>query len=446
MWKLFKKKKPVYFDLDSYDCSSFAREVTEEELYLINGGGTMSSADQAAMAEAGKNGDAQKQAEIRAKYETKDSTSTSTSTGSNGLVKPAPATVSTTPTQVDTPAQSTALDHGQQAEMAKQDAERKTGGAGSGGSYGSNSSSAYSGGGYSGQGGSASGSGSSSKGSSGSKSYTSALTHEQQYEMGIKGAEERKSADRVSGSTCGAKEDPSGAIKGHEAALTHKQQHEMAMKYSQKNGNNKNGIEYGVQAGYVADLDGAFGMGHAGWFAQRDGKYAFFEVIGISDKDNGNGISEKIQSGTKTKDKWGNDVTVLSNSPLSFPTAGSAGSSNLATNAGCLLRFFDSKDEMKKMLNEIGFDEMVVFNKNSVQNDCIYDASIKNGIDFKGYNLLNNSCGIIARDSLITDGSGISTMNPYYSIKHPFSRSIPNDIWANLFFANEGSYLETLRQ
>jgi len=26
----FRKRKPVYFDLDSYDCSSFAREVTGE--------------------------------------------------------------------------------------------------------------------------------------------------------------------------------------------------------------------------------------------------------------------------------------------------------------------------------------------------------------------------------------------------------------------------------
>ncbi|MBP5176147.1 MAG: hypothetical protein ILP07_09585 [Treponema sp.] len=173
-------KKVKYPNLNDYDLSAY-EELKGDVLYKINGGTTMSSADQQAMAEAGKNGDAQKQAEIKAKYETKDSTSTSTSTGSNGLVKPAPATVSTAPTQTDTPAQSTALDHGQQADMAKQDAERKTGGAGS-------SAGSYSGGGYSGQGGSSGVSGERSS-SVDRRNYVSALDHGQQSGMNIKGAE-----------------------------------------------------------------------------------------------------------------------------------------------------------------------------------------------------------------------------------------------------------------
>ena len=46
MWNPFRKRKPVYFDLDSYDCSSFAREVTEEELYKINGGAQVENSNE----------------------------------------------------------------------------------------------------------------------------------------------------------------------------------------------------------------------------------------------------------------------------------------------------------------------------------------------------------------------------------------------------------------
>ena len=73
-------------------------------------------------------------------------------------------------------------------------------------------------------------------------------------------------------------------------------------------------------------------------------------------------------------------------------------------------------------------------------------SSYKTGKEFEGYNLLNKSCGIIARDSLNAEGSGISKLNPYCSINHLFAGSIPNEIGANLILANEGSYLETLRQ
>ncbi|MEE3314530.1 MAG: hypothetical protein VZR56_10290 [Treponema sp.] len=138
-------KKVRYPNLDDYDLSDY-EELKGDILYKINGGTTMSSADQAAMAEACKNGDKEAQAEIKAKYETKDGSSTSA--GAKGLATA--ASTSTAPTQTDAPTQTTALTHEQQDAMAKQDAEKKTGGAGSGGSYGSNSSSAYSGGGSSG--------------------------------------------------------------------------------------------------------------------------------------------------------------------------------------------------------------------------------------------------------------------------------------------------------
>ena len=35
------KKKPVYFNLETYDYTPYARELTEEEMYLVNGGRRM---------------------------------------------------------------------------------------------------------------------------------------------------------------------------------------------------------------------------------------------------------------------------------------------------------------------------------------------------------------------------------------------------------------------
>jgi len=136
-------KKVRYPNLDDYDLSCY-EELKGDILYKINGGTTMSSADQAAMAEACKSGNAEKQAEIRAKYETKDSAPAATSAGTKTVATSTSTATSAAPTQTDAPAQSTALDHGQQDEMVKQDAERKTGGAGSsvcsGGSQGYTSS------------------------------------------------------------------------------------------------------------------------------------------------------------------------------------------------------------------------------------------------------------------------------------------------------------------
>ena len=178
-------KKQKYPNLDDYDLSDYV-ELKGNILYKINGG-AMSDADQAAMAEACKSGNAEKQAEIRAKYETKDSASTATSAGTKTIAT-APASTATSTvatTQTETVTQPTVSSEQRQYDMAKQDAEKKTG-------TSSSSTSSYSSGGYSGQGGSASSSGSSSKSSSGSKIYVSALT--QEYTMGEKDGKMSESA------------------------------------------------------------------------------------------------------------------------------------------------------------------------------------------------------------------------------------------------------------
>lgn len=45
MLKLFKKKTPDYIDLETYDYSSFARDMTEEELLTVNGGKWIGNSD-----------------------------------------------------------------------------------------------------------------------------------------------------------------------------------------------------------------------------------------------------------------------------------------------------------------------------------------------------------------------------------------------------------------
>ncbi len=54
MLKLFKKKEPAYIDLDNYDYSAFARDMTEEELLTVNGGKWIGNSNEAvAEAEVG---------------------------------------------------------------------------------------------------------------------------------------------------------------------------------------------------------------------------------------------------------------------------------------------------------------------------------------------------------------------------------------------------------
>lgn len=67
-------KKVKYPNLNDYDLTGY-EELKGDILYWINGGTTMSPADQQKMAEAGKNGDTQTQKEIVSKYETNSSSS-----------------------------------------------------------------------------------------------------------------------------------------------------------------------------------------------------------------------------------------------------------------------------------------------------------------------------------------------------------------------------------
>ena len=76
-----------------------------------------------------------------------------------------------------------------------------------------------------------------------------------------------------------------------------------------------------------------------------------------------------------------------------------AASLDFPTQAGCIARVYDSKEEMIASLKEMEFDEMVVFNTNSVQNAYIYNESVKLGKSFSGYELITNSCGIAASNN-----------------------------------------------
>ena len=109
-------KKVKYPNLNDYDLSDYV-ELKGDILYKINGGTTMSSADQTAMAEAGKNGDKEAQAEIKAKYEKDDAP----------VVVPTNTTLPPTASSTAnaTPQQTTALATEQQVEEAKKDAEKK---------------------------------------------------------------------------------------------------------------------------------------------------------------------------------------------------------------------------------------------------------------------------------------------------------------------------------
>lgn len=48
MFKLFDKKTPNCIDLEAYDYSAFARDMTEEELLTVNGGKEMADTNEAA--------------------------------------------------------------------------------------------------------------------------------------------------------------------------------------------------------------------------------------------------------------------------------------------------------------------------------------------------------------------------------------------------------------
>ena len=201
----------------------------------------------------------------------------------------------------------------------------------------------------------------------------------------------------------------------------------------------------GKESGYILDNEGAQGFGHAGMYVQtKDGKYAFFEVTGISEE--ANGIESNISPGSTVKDKWGHDTTVLSNLPLKFPTQGSAQSMGQPTRAGCLLRTFDKREDMIAALQKMDFDEMIVFNTHGREDTEIYNKAFVEGQSFSGYQVFNDSCGIFARNALTVQGSGIKAINPFVNINHIFSSSIPNEIGANLYLANPESTIIRWRQ
>ena len=162
-------------------------------------------------------------------------------------------------------------------------------------------------------------------------------------------------------------------------------------------------------------------------------KFVFFEIIGISKETNG--LSDDTLPGTTQPDYKGKDTTILSNTPVGKATMPLAVSSGFDRQAGCLARVYDSKEEMMASLSAMEFDEMIVFNTNSVQNAYIYDASVEIGKSFSGYEVLTNSCGIIGRDVLTTDGSGI---NSY------FDTPIPNCIDNVLCASNNNCWREKL--
>ena len=201
----------------------------------------------------------------------------------------------------------------------------------------------------------------------------------------------------------------------------------------------------GKESGYILDNEGAQGFGHAGMYVQtKDGKYAFFEVTGISKE--ANGIESNISPGSTVKDKWGHDTTVLSNLPLKFPTQGSAQSMGQPTRAGCLLRTFDKREDMIAALQKMDFDEMIVFNTHGREDTEIYNKAFVEGQSFSGYQVFNDSCGIFARNALTVQGSGIKAINPFVNINNIFSSSIPNEIGANLYLANPESTIIRWRQ
>jgi len=102
MFRLFKRRKYVYPELK---WPSYARELTEEEKLLVNGGGpAMSSQHQAEIAEAYKSGDKEKVDEIMSYYEGSSSGTTNTTSITSCTANTTPPTTSNTaPTTIAPP-------------------------------------------------------------------------------------------------------------------------------------------------------------------------------------------------------------------------------------------------------------------------------------------------------------------------------------------------------
>lgn len=328
---MLNRKLPKFIDINTFDFTSYGRELTREESYLVNGGQVMSQADQYAMAKAHERGDQAAMDAIVAKYENKDK---------------------------------------QEPEQANP--------------------------------------------ATGSSSGSDTSFHQ-------------TDSDPVIPMNFDTLPRPEGTMSPDEQAM-------MAMYDEMKKTGAGQNVQYGTQAGYVLNQEGAATFGHAGWFVQTyNNKFVFFEVIGISPK--ANGLEEDIPPGTTAKDYKRKDTTVLSNSPVGKGTMSAAASLDFPTQAGCIARVYDSKEEMVESLNKMGFDEMVVFNTNSVQNAYIYDESVKFGKSFCGYEVLTNSCGIAGKSSLTVEGSGI---------KSYFDTPVPNLIDDVLFVSNKNCWFEKI--
>lgn len=201
----------------------------------------------------------------------------------------------------------------------------------------------------------------------------------------------------------------------------------------------------GRECGYVLDNEGAHGMGHAGIYVRLDdGRYAFFELIGISREKNG--IPENAQSSETYEDIYGKDTTVLSNLPNSLPSSEISEKIGFPGNSGVLLRIFEgdnAKDDMEAYFNSAGFDIGIEFATTPQQDKLVYEAALTQGQNFLGYNLIANSCGIYARNVLTTPGSGIRPYDPWlrvFSSTSPLQtiadNAIPKSIMTDLISGN----------
>ena len=196
----------------------------------------------------------------------------------------------------------------------------------------------------------------------------------------------------------------------------------------------------GREAGYYTDDDGAGGFGHSGMYVTgEDGKYYVFEVIGVGEKSN-NKIAINNKKGTTLQDSSGLNTTIISNiTDNSFPPPELSEKMNKSGQAACLMRKFDSFEDMEVGLMKLGFDNCITFDTTPDQDSVILNAALSDGSDFSNYHLLSNSCGGWARDVLCTNGSGIKPFNPYANIKYLGSSAIPKAIGANLLLGNSNA-------
>ena len=156
----------------------------------------------------------------------------------------------------------------------------------------------------------------------------------------------------------------------------------------------------GREAAFVLDEEGAGGMAHAGLYVKTNEGYSFFEV---------NGMDDNLQPGDQCQD-YDNSV-VLSNGPVSMPAPWLALSLGFATSAGASRRDFKSKEALMEYLcsagSNNGYDTVIEFPTTQKQDSIIYSQAMKKGENFSGYELLGNSCGVYARNVLISPGTGI---------------------------------------